>query len=177
MPLYSKFILAFLILLLVAPFGAQAQDHPPQFLYQKDGRLYLADATTGESMALPGIVYRYPATFTWSPNSRYLLELFHSQNGDMLRVYDIDHGEYRTDIDISGPPFDFDFAAWSPDSTRISYARNTNFGTGQLWLLDISTGEQTLLYQSLNVRGRETGVYEQWWAPLGNRLLFEGFRE
>lgn len=171
MPHYSKLLLAFLLLIIVAPSPTKAQEHPPQLLYRKDDLLYLADAATGETSSLPNVKANGFSRWFWSPNGRYLLGLLRERGYSALRVYDIEQEQYLNDAYIEAPAYALNSATWSPDSQMISYSINNQF-YGELWLLELNTGERSLLYRSPK-SDIGSAVYGQWWSPSGSQLLFE----
>ncbi len=84
-------------------------------------------------------------------------------------IVEVASGERRRLTGDGENPADYNFPQWSPDGKTIAAIRpNHNGMQGQLALIDLVTGGQTLL-------GPEEGTIGIWaWSPDGAKLLYSG---
>jgi WD40 repeat protein len=80
-----------------------------------------------------------------SPNGRQIAVVHGVEGGDIVNIFDADTGKMRAMFkDQAGIGT---FLGWHPDSRHVLYVVTTNFTgpSGGLWLVDISTGEVTVI--------------------------------
>lgn len=182
---WRKVFLYALLIIILTPLCLSAfpvdarQTKSTELLYRSGDRLYLANVTTGTTIALSDIKTTDSDRWLWSPDGRYLLgNLFIKDQGHELRVYDVENQKWLTNF---RQRVDFN-AAWSSDSTQIAYTTSIKYDSlqqdGQLWVIDLKTATPRLLYQTKITGDRaltDTGVGDIWWSPDNQFLLFEDY--
>lgn len=120
-------------------------------VYRQDNAFYSYDMAAREQRLFHTVNEERTSVFwhtasSLSPDGRWLVES--SRNAESraeANIVNIETGESRT---ISIPDMGYVyFSAWSKDSQYIALTNTyETYGAGSLWLLDVPTGETTLLY-------------------------------
>ena len=181
MKLLVRVCLLMMLGLATAPANAQ-QAKSEELLYRLHDRLYLANVVTGTTIALPEITATSNDQFdwTWSPNGHYLLNnvgIPETAGNRFIRIYDVENQRWLENINLESGYYD----SWSSDSTQFAYTKSVivdSYHRGQIWIFNLATGKERLLYQTVDGRPRqdpESWVSDMWWSPDDQHMLFSVF--
>jgi tricorn protease len=84
---------------------------------------------------------------SWSPDAKTISWITDQAGKQQLALYDVQTGKERL-VDLGDSPayyFGAGPSYWSPDSSKIAYNDNRN----QLWILDVASGKNTLVDQTI----------------------------
>ncbi len=125
------------------------------------GWIFTLPAAKGDARQIveqQGVHRRSPA---WSPDGK-TISYFTDQSGkQQVALYDVASGKEKL-MDLGDSPayyYGSGTAYWSPDSSKIAYTDNRN----QLWILDVVTGKNTLVDQT--IFSDPTSPLQSRWSP------------
>jgi len=102
----------------------------------------------------------------WSPDGKCLAFVARTLLGSEIRMT-CPEGAGVSTLATGGENFD---PCWSPDGSRIAYVKIGNGREGDVWVVDVITGEQTVVSRAgMNSSPR--------WSPDGSRVLFHSVGE
>jgi dipeptidyl aminopeptidase/acylaminoacyl peptidase len=105
------------------------------------GRICVVDVASGEAAELTGVPDRKDHGPAWSPDSATIAYVSERSGRHQVRLVGADGKDDRALTDENA---DFGSLAWSPDGTLLAASR-TNAGRADLVVVDVGTGEVTVL--------------------------------
>jgi Tol biopolymer transport system component len=107
---------------------------------EKATGLWKVSADGGEPRPLTDFIGEHP---DWSPDGRYIV--FDAEMGNSIKLISSHGGQPIRIVPKSIAVFRGGNPNWSPDSSRIAFREGSN-----LWVLDVRTGEATIVYSQEN---------------------------
>jgi Tol biopolymer transport system component len=124
---------------------------------------YALDLATGSTTRLPGDTGGW-TEFDASPDGTELAFTSNATGTSQVQVMNVDGTGVRT---VTHDPAGADYAAWSPDGSRIAYAGYAKGGTDRnVFVVDLASGARTQLTHERD------DVYRMDWSPDGRRILY-----
>ena len=121
------------------------------------GLIFTVPASKGDIRQLtegPVAFRREPA---WSPDGKTIAYFTDESGTQEMALYDVASEKVRR-VALGDPPGYYNFARWSPDSTKIAYLDNKL----NLWVLDVASGANTRI-DTRTYRGQ--GSMAPSWSP------------
>lgn len=127
--------------------GASISPSGQRAVFSARGWIMTVPASKGDARLITtqqGVHRRDPA---WSPDGKTISFISDESGKQQMALYDTTSGTTKL-VDLGDSPayyYGSGASYWSPDSTKITYYDNRN----QLWILDVATGKNTLVDQTI----------------------------
>ena len=145
--------------------GASISPSGVRVAVEARGWILTAPASKGDVHLLDetqGVHRRDPA---WSPDGKYVAYFTEVNGHQQLGLWDTEQDKEKL-IDLGDPPAYYHDPVWSPDSKKVAYTDNRN----KLWILDISSGKNTLVDETIFDNPRHTVIPS--WSPDSNWITW-----